>query len=105
MNIRKFYLNCLCLFILCCLLSASVSYAKILGPNTISTKGTVTDIDLQEKWISIDGQTYNLDDNEIILNSLRSQSVQALDKVEFAYQKIGEEKKLISIEKQSDTYK
>ena len=56
-------------------------------------------------WISIDGQTYDSAENQIILNSLRSQSVKALDKVEFAYQKIGEEKKLISIEKQSDTYK
>ena len=40
-------------------------------------------------WISIDGQTYDSAENQIILNSLRSQSVQALDTVAFACQEMG----------------
>ena len=42
-------------------------------------------------WISIDGQTYDSAENQIILNLLRSQPVQALDKVGFACQEMGKE--------------
>jgi hypothetical protein len=71
----------------------------------ISAKGVVTDINLQEKLIAIDGQTYKLEDNLIVFDRLRSQSIQIMDKVEVTYQKTDTQDKLIYLKKQSDTYK
>jgi hypothetical protein len=91
--------------ILCGLFFAGAANARIFGPHLISAQGVVTDINLQEKWIAIDGQTYNLEDNLIVLDRLHSQSIRIMDKVEITYQKTGSQDKLIYLKKQSDTYK
>ena len=105
MNLRKFSLHAIALLILCSLLFASISDAKIMGPNTITADGIVTGIDLQAKWVAIDGKTYNLADNPVILDWLRSHSIQISDKVKITLPNTVGENKLISIQKPSDTNK
>jgi hypothetical protein len=102
---RKFYLHTIGCLILCGLFFAGAANARILGPHMITAQGVVTDIDLQEKLIAIGGQTYDLEDNLIVLDRLRSQSIRIMDKVEFTYQKTGSQYKLIYLKKQSETYK
>jgi hypothetical protein len=91
--------------LLCVLVLASVSQARILGPDTVVAKGVVTDVDLQLKTVSIDGQPYNLEDNPIALDQLRSQSIRILEEVEITYQKTDKGDKLIFFKKQSETLK
>jgi hypothetical protein len=101
---RKFYLNTIGCLILGGLFFAGAANARILGPHMITAQGVVTGIDLQEELIVIDGQTYYLDDNLIVLNRLHSQSIRIMDKVEITYQKTDSHDKLIYLKKQSDTY-
>lgn len=101
MNKGKSYHMILVLMILSAVFFADLSFARVLGPGMETMKGIVTAIDLQSKTVTIGNDLFNLGDDPMVLEKLRSKAIKLSDSVSIIYKKSGNEKILISCDKQN----